>query len=203
MSKINVMLIEDHNVFREGLKKLIEMEENMTVIAEAGTYKETLETINEKVDVTLLDINLPDGDGLELCSLIKEKYPHIKHVALTTYDDAIFIKKAMDSGVNGFVPKYAFFDEIKDAITMTYRGSSYIYPGLTDTLLNMSKPGLSDSELKILQLLSTGKTQKEIAEQMFISLSTLRRRIRSILNKLEVGTLEEALASAIKKGLIH
>lgn len=203
MEVIKVMLIEDHNVFREGLKKLIDMEENMRVVAEAGTYQQALDTINPTVDVILLDINLPDGDGLELCSIFKIKYPHIKHVALTTYDDAVFIKKAMDFGVNGFVPKYAFFDEIKAAITMTHRGSSYIHPGLTDTLLGLSKPSLSDSELKILQLLSQGKNQREVAELMFISLSTLRRRIRSVLSKLEVSTVEEALTTAIKKGLIH
>lgn len=203
MNKIMVMLIEDHNVFREGLKKLIDMEENMSVVAEAGTFQEALQNISEKVNVILLDINLPDGDGLELCSIFKQKYPHIKHVALTTYDDAVFIRKAMESGVNGFVPKYAFFDEIKSAILMTYRGNSYLYPGLTDTLLKFSEPGLTDSELDILQLLSSGKNQKEIAEQLFISLSTLRRRIRSVMRKLGVSTVEEALANAIKKGLIH
>lgn len=203
MNKINVMLIEDHNVFREGLKKLIDMEENMCVTTEAGTFKEALENINDNVNVVLLDINLPDGDGLELCSIFKKKFPNIKHVALTTYDDAAFIKKAMEMGVNGFVPKYAFFDEIKSAILMTSRGNSYLYPGLTDTLLKFSEPGLTDSELDILQLLSSGKNQKEIAEQLFISLSTLRRRIRSALRKLGVSTVEEALTTAIKKGLIH
>lgn len=204
MKKINVMLIEDHNVFREGLKKLIELEANMSVVAEANTYQEALQNISEDVDVILLDINLPDGDGLELCTKFKKQYPHIKHVALTTYDDVIFIKKAMDCGVNGFVPKYAFFDEIKSAILMTYSGRSYLYPGLsTDTLLNLSEPGLSKSELSILQLLASGKNQKEIADQLFISLSTFRRRIKSIFTKLEVNTVEEALAVAIKKGLIH
>ncbi|MEG6615038.1 response regulator transcription factor [Peptococcaceae bacterium 1198_IL3148] len=203
MNKIMVMLIEDHNVFREGLKKLIDLEENMSVIAEAGTFQEALKNVSEQVDVILLDINLPDGDGLELCSIFKQKYPGIKHVALTTYDDAVFIKKAMDSGVKGFIPKYAFFDEIKRAIITTYQGNSYLHPGLTDALLNYSEPGLTDAELEILQLLSSGKTQKEIAEQMFISLSTLRRRIRSILSKLNVSTVEEALTAAIKKGLIH
>lgn len=203
MEKIRVMLVEDHNVFREGLKKLIDMEDNMTVVAEAGTYQQALAMVSPDVDVILLDINLPDGDGLDLCTVFRTKYPQIKHVALTTYDDAVFIKKAMDCGVNGFVPKYAFFDEIKAAINMTHRGSSYIHPGLTDTLLGLSKPSLSDSELSILKLLSQGITQKEVAEQMFISLSTLRRRVRSILSKLEVSTLEEALTTAIKKGLIH
>lgn len=203
MNKIMVMLIEDHNVFREGLKKLIDMEENMSVIAEAGTFQEALNNVSEKVNVILLDINLPDGDGLELCSVFRKKYPHIKHVALTTYDDAVFIKKAMESGVKGFVPKYAFFDEIKSAIITTYQGNSYLHPGLTDTLLNFSEPGLTDSELEILQQLSSGKNQKEIAELLFISLSTLRRRIRSVLSKLGVNTVEEALTKAIKKGLIH
>ncbi|MBM7854871.1 DNA-binding NarL/FixJ family response regulator [Desulfohalotomaculum tongense] len=204
MEKIKVMLIEDHNVFREGLKKLIDLEENMAVVAEANTYQQALQNINDNVDVTLLDINLPDGDGLDLCTKFKKQYPHIKHVALTTYDDAIFIKKAMECGVDGFVPKHAFFDEIKAAILMTYKGRSYLYPGLsTDTIIHLSEPGLTESELNILQLLASGKNQKEIAGQLYISLSTFRRRVKSIFKKLKVGTIEEALTVAIKKGLIH
>lgn len=203
MNKIRVMLIEDHNVFREGLKKLIDLEENMTVVAEAGSCQEAMQKINGEIDVVLLDIGLPDGDGLELCAMIKEKYPEIKHVALTTYDDAILIKKAMDCCVNGFVPKYAFFDEIKWAVMMTSKGKTYMYPGLsTDTLLNLSDPGMSGLELSILKLLAEGKNQKEIADSLFISLSTFRRRLNSIFSKLKVSTVEEALTAAVKKGLI-
>ncbi|MFZ5649314.1 MAG: response regulator [Bacillota bacterium] len=197
------MLVEDHNVFRQGLKKLIELEENMTVVAEAGTFQEAIDRANGEVDVLLLDIGLPDGDGLELCARIKEKHPGISFVALTTYDDAIFIKKAMESCVSGFVPKYAFFEEIRSAIIMTHRGGTYIYPGLgTDKLLNLSDPGLSEVEINILQLLSSGKNQKEIADQLFISLSTFRRRLNGICSKLKVSTVEEALTVAAKKGLI-
>lgn len=203
MSKIKVMLIEDHNVFREGLKKLLELEENISVIAEAGSCKEALEKVSSDVDVILLDIGLPDGDGLDASIDINKLYPHIKHVALTTYDDAIFIKKAMECGVKGFVPKYAFFDEIKSAVVMTYNGRTYLYPGLnTNTLLNLSDPGLSDKEIQILQLLASGQNQKEIAGVLFMSLSTFRRRLRDIFSKLEVNSIEEALTVAVKKGLV-
>lgn len=203
MEKIKIMLIEDHNVFREGMKKLIELEENMTVVSEAGSFHEALQMVTSNVDVILLDIGLPDGDGLELCSRIKEKHPSVKCVALTTYDDAIFIKKAMECCVNGFVPKYAFFDEIRSAIIMTHRGGSYIYPGLgAEKLFTLSDPGLSDTELNILQFLASGKNQREIADQLFISLSTFRRRLNGICSKLKVSTVEEALTLAAKKGLI-
>lgn len=203
MHKIRIMLIEDHNVFREGLKKLIELEEGMMVAAEAGSYKEALEKVSGEIDVILLDINLPDGDGLDLCAIIKHKFPLIKHVALTTYDDGVFIKKALECCVNGFVPKYAFFDEIRSAILMTHRGGTYIYPGLsTNTLLNLSDSGFSQLELNMLQFLAEGKNQKEIADQLFISLSTFRRRLNGICSKLKVNTVEESLTVAVKKGLI-
>lgn len=203
MIKIKIMLIEDHNVFREGLKKLIELEENMTVLAEAESCREALQRISGEIDVVLMDIGLPDGDGLELCSKIKEKYPEVRHVALTTYDDAIFIKRAMERCINGFVPKYAFFEDIRSAILMTYRGGTYIYPGLsTDTLFNLSEPGLTEMESKILQLLSAGKNQKEIADSLFISLSTFRRRLNGIYKILKVNTVEEALTAAVKKRII-
>ncbi|MFZ5648083.1 MAG: response regulator [Bacillota bacterium] len=203
MNEIKIMLIEDHNVFRQGLKKLLELEDNMTVVEEAGTFSEALQKVNDGIDVVILDIGLPDGDGLDLCSRIKEKHPGIKFVALTTYDDVVYIKKAMECCVNGFVPKYAFYEEIKSAILMTSKGGSYIYPGLgAEKLLNLSEPGLSDLEINILQLTASGKNQKEIADQLFISLSTFRRRLNGICAKLKVSTVEEALTLAAKKGFI-
>lgn len=197
------MLVEDHNVFREGLKKLLELEENIKVVAEAGSCQEAMSKLSRDIDVILMDIGLPDGDGLDLVSVIKKQYPNIKHVALTTYDDPIFIKKAMECGVRGFVPKYAFFDEIKAAILMTHRGGSYLYPGLNaDTLLNLADSGLSDKDIQLLQLLTSGRSQKEIATELFISLSTFRRRLREIFSKLNVHSVEEALTVAARKGII-
>lgn len=203
MSKIKIMLIEDHNVFREGLKKLLELEDNMQVVAEAGSCAEALAGLSADIDIILLDIGLPDGDGLELVGKIKQSHPHIKHVVLTTYDDPVFIKKAIECGVKGFVPKYAFFEEIKAAVLMTHKGGSYLYPGLsTDFLLHYSDTGLTDKEIQLLQLLARGKNQREIAAELYISLSTFRRRLRGILVKLNVQSVEEALTVAVKKGII-
>ncbi|WP_018084341.1 response regulator transcription factor [Desulfurispora thermophila] len=203
MSKIKIMLIEDHNVFREGLKKLLELEDNMQVVAEAGSCAEALAGLSADIDIILLDIGLPDGDGLELVGKIKQSHPHIKHVVLTTYDDPVFIKKAIECGVKGFVPKYAFFEEIKAAVLMTHKGGSYLYPGLSaDFLLHYSDTGLTDKEIQLLQLLARGKNQREIAAELYISLSTFRRRLRGILVKLNVQSVEEALTVAVKKGII-
>lgn len=203
MNKIKTMLVEDHNVFREGLKKLLELEENIEVVAEAGSCQEAMSKLSSDIDVILMDIGLPDGDGLDLVSVIKKEYPDIKHVVLTTYDDPIFIKKAMECGVRGFVPKYAFFDEIKAAILMTYKGGSYLYPGLAaDTLLTLGDSGLSDKDIQLLQLLTSGRSQKEIASELFISLSTFRRRLKDIFSKLNVHSVEEALTVAARKGII-
>lgn len=203
MAKIKIMLIEDHNVFRQGLKQLLELESNMSVVAEAGSCQEAMDKLNHDINVILLDIGLPDGDGLDLAVKIIKKYPGIKHVALTTYDDPVFIRKAMECGVKGFVPKYAFFDEIKSAILMTSRGGSYLYPGLnTETLLHLSESGLSEKEISILTLLASGKNQKEIASELYMSLSTFRRRLRDIFSKLNVHSVEEALTVAVKRGII-
>ncbi|NHM26533.1 response regulator transcription factor [Desulfofundulus sp. TPOSR] len=204
MKKVGIMLVEDHNVFREGLKKLLDMEENMHVVAEADSFAQALQNINQDVDIVLLDIGLPDGDGLDLCTRLAELYPRVKFVALTTYDDVTFIRKAMERGIHGFVPKYAFFDEIKSAINMVYKGGTYLYPGLqAELLLKPVTPGLSDLETSILQLIARGEGQKEVAAKLYISLSTLRRRIRGICTKLGVKTLEEALAVAAKRGLVR
>lgn len=204
MEKIGIMLVEDHNVFREGIKRLIDMEENMRVVAEADSLARALQNFTREVDIILLDIGLPDGDGLGIIARISQSCPKVKFVALTTYDDVSFVRKAMERGVHGFVPKYAFFDEIKSAINMVYKGGTYIYPGLqADWLLKPFSPGLSEIEFKILELIAMGENQKEIASKLYISLSTLRRKIRGICTRLGVRTLEEALAAAARKGLLR
>lgn len=204
MEKIKIMLVEDHNIVREGLKRLIEMEPGMTVVAEAGSCRETMENIRDDIDIILLDIKLPDGDGLELCKEITKRLPRVKYIALTTYDDPMFVKKAMEHGVHGFIPKHASFNEIKSAITITLKNGRYLYPGLdTDKLFNLSQTGLNDMEIQILQLIAQGENQKSAADKLFISLSTLRRRIKGICTKLGVKTIEEALTTAAKKGLIE
>jgi len=204
VKKIGIMLVEDHNVFREGLKKLIDMEENMQVVAEADSCATALQNMDPHVDIVLLDIGLPDGDGLDLCGRMVQSHPHVKFVALTTYDDVTFIRKAMERGVHGFVPKYAFFDEIRSAINMVYKGGTYLYPGLqAELLLKPDSPVLTDQETSILQLIARGEDQKEVAAKLYISLSTLRRRIRGICTKLGVKTLEEALAAAARRGLVR
>lgn len=204
MRKIKIMLVEDHNILREGLKRLIDMEEKIMVVAEAGTCSEALQNLREDTDIILLDIKLPDGDGLDLCHEIKKRVPAVRFIALTTYDDALFIKKALESGVHGFIPKYASFDEIKSAVTITMRDGRYLYPGLdTEALMNLSGTGLTDTEIKILQMIAGGESQKTVAAQLYMSISTLRRRIKGICTKLGVETIEEALASAVKKGLIE
>lgn len=204
MEKIGIMLVEDHNIFREGLKKLIDMEENMQVVAEANSLEQSLKKVNQLVDIVLLDIGLPDGDGLDLCSSITGLFPQIKFVALTTYDDVTFVRKALERGVQGFVPKYAFFEEIKSAINMVSKGGTYLYPGLqAEWLLKPSTTALSNLETDILELIASGESQKDAAAKLYISLSTLRRRISGICTKLGVKTLEEALATAARKGLLR
>jgi DNA-binding NarL/FixJ family response regulator len=204
MSKIKIMLIEDHNILREGLRRLIEIEENITVVAEAGSCAEAMKNLKEDTDIILLDIKLPDGDGLELCGAIKKRSPGVRFIALTTYDDPLFIKKALESGVHGFIPKYASFDEIKSAITITMRDGRYLYPGLkVEVLMNLSETGLTEMEIRILQMIAGGESQKTVAAALFMSMSTLRRRIKGLCTKLGVETVEEALASAVKKGLIE
>lgn len=204
MGKINIMLVEDHNIVRQGLKRLIEMEEGLSVTAEAGTCAEAMEKLNDNVDVVLLDIKLPDGDGLELCRVMSKSNPRLKFIALTTYDDAYFIRKALDCGVHGFIPKYASFEEIKSAIDITVRNGHYLYPGLgLEVIMKLPQTGFTDVETRVLQMIAAGETQKDVAASLFMSLSTLRRRIKGICTKLGVETVEEALAAAVKKGLIE
>ncbi|KUK41059.1 MAG: Two component transcriptional regulator, LuxR family [Clostridia bacterium 62_21] len=203
MNPIRIMLVEDHQVVREGLRRLIELEDGMTVVAEAGTLEEAVQNLRDDIDLVLLDIGLPDGDGLELPRKIGDRRPGLRYLALTTYDDPLFVMKAVEHGVNGFIPKYASFDDIKSAINIVMKTGRYLYPGLgSEVFFGRHGPGLTEEELQILQLLATGQNQKDVAGRLYISLSTLRRRIQGICTKLGVKTIEGALALAARKGLI-
>ncbi|MGQ9825853.1 MAG: response regulator [Desulfotomaculales bacterium] len=201
---IKIMLVEKDNLYREGLAKLLETDDRFRVVAQAGTMRQALQNISPEVDILLLDTGLPDGDGLDLCAFLKDACPSVKIIILAAYDDVTFIRRAAERGVKGFVPKYAFFEDVRSAITMVFRGGAYLYPGLQANLLwKPLEPALTEAEVNILQFLARGESQKEVAEKLFVSISTLRRRIKGICAKLGAASLEEALVAAARRGLVR
>ncbi|MEW6189662.1 MAG: response regulator transcription factor [Actinomycetota bacterium] len=217
MEKIRVLIVDDHTVFRQGLCKLLEAEEDICVIGEASDGSEAIEMVkNLGPDIVLMDIEMPNVDGIKATTEIKEMYPNTEVVALTAYEDDEHLFKAIRAGSTGYISKHSSADEIVEAIKTVSRGESMITPSLSRRILKkftslskMSKShrdllwsDLTKREIEILKLLCEGKTNSQIAEILFISERTVKNHIYNIYQKLQCNTRTEAMLKGIKLGLL-
>lgn len=209
---INVMITDDHSMIREGLKQLLELEGEFKVIAEAADGIECinkLETV--RPDVLLLDINMPNMNGLEVLQKLKEMKIKMKVLILTIHSEVEYLLKAVDIGVSGYILKDSESAELKKAITTVVNGENYIQPSLIP-LLNAKMidrdsdtikiESLTKRELEVLKNLSYGMYNKEIAEKLDISERTVKNHISNIFKKLEVTDRTQAAVFAIRNNLI-
>lgn len=210
---IKVMITDDHSMIREGLKQLLELEEDFKVVAEACDGVECLEKLEEVTpDVLLLDINMPNMNGLEVLQQMKEKkMKKVKVLVLTVHSEVEYLLRAVDIGVNGYLLKDSESAELKKAIVSVMQGENYIQPSLIPVLnskmIDRDKDGLKiDSltrrELEVLKLLSIGMYNKEVAENLDISERTVKNHVSNIFKKLEVTDRTQAAVFAIRNNLI-
>ena len=209
---INVMIADDHSMIREGLKQLLELEGDFKVIAEACDGVECLnklETVTQ--DILLLDINMPNMNGLEVLQKMKEKRMKIKVLVLTIHSEVEYLLKAVDIGVNGYLLKDSESAELKKAILAVVNGDNYIQPSLIPVLNSkmidrdkdvMKIESLTRRELEVLKNLSIGMYNKEIAEKLDISERTVKNHISNIFKKIEVTDRTQAAVFAIRNNLI-
>ena len=209
---INVMIADDHSMIREGLKQLLELEGDFKVIAEACDGVECLNKLETVTpDVLLLDINMPNMNGLEVLQKMKEKRMKIKVLVLTIHSEVEYLLKAVDIGVNGYLLKDSESAELKKAILAVVNGDNYIQPSLIPVLNSkmidrdkdvMKIESLTRRELEVLKNLSIGMYNKEIAEKLDISERTVKNRISNIFKKIEVTDRTQAAVFAIRNNLI-
>ena len=209
---INVMIADDHSMIREGLKQLLELEGDFKVIAEACDGVECLNKLETVTpDVLLLDINMPNMNGLEVLQKMKEKRMKIKVLVLTIHSEVEYLLKAVDIGVNGYLLKDSESAELKKAILAVVNGDNYIQPSLIPVLNSkmidrdkdvMKIESLTRRELEVLKNLSIGMYNKEIAEKLDISERTVKNHISNIFKKLEVNDRTQAAVFAIRNNLI-
>ena len=210
---INVMIADDHSMIREGLKQLLELEGNFKVIAEACDGVECLNKLETVTpDVLLLDINMPNMNGLEVLQKMKEKRMKIKVLVLTIHSEVEYLLKAVDIGVNGYLLKDSESAELKKAILAVVNGDNYIQPSLIPVLNSkmidrdkdvMKIESLTRRELEVLKNLSIGMYNKEIAEKLDISERTVKNHISNIFKKIEVTDRTQAAVFAIRNNLIN
>ena len=218
MSKVRVLIADDHQVVREGLSAILKTKKDLDVVGVAKDGIEAVEKTRQLLpDVVLMDISMPRMNGVEATREIKRENPHIGVVVLTMYAEEEYIFDLVKSGATGYLLKDADSDEIVKAIHAIAEGESLIHPSVASKILNEfsllaegkgRKPGrmehdLTDREITVLQLVSEGKTNKEIANVLNLSEKTVKNHVRNIFHKLHVYDRTQAAIHAIRKGLIE
>lgn len=210
---INVMITDDHSMIREGLKQLLELEGEFEVIEEACDGVECIEKLKKCTpDVLLLDINMPNMNGLEVLQKIKELKIKVKVLVLTVHNEVEYLLKAVDIGVNGYLLKDSESAELKKAILSVVNGEDYIQPSLIPVLnakmIDRNKDNeklekLTKRELQVLKLLSIGKLNRQVAEELDISERTVKNHVSNIFKKIDVKDRTQAAVFAIRNNLIN
>jgi DNA-binding NarL/FixJ family response regulator len=207
---IRILVADDHPVVREGLVAILSTQPDFEVVGEAGTGSQTVrqaETLHP--DVILLDLEMPEMDGVEALRLIRLSQPGTQSIVFTAFDTDERILAAVRAGAKGYLLKGAPREEIFKAIRVASQGGSLLQPVVASRLLHQmaeppaSPPTFTRRELEVLHLLAEGKTNKEIAAALVITARTVKFHISSILRKLEATNRTEALASAARLGLIE
>ena len=209
---IKIMLVDDHNLIREGIKQLLEFNDDMKVVAEYSNGQDCILHINdEPIDLLILDINMPVLNGIETLAQLRKMKCNMKVLLLTVHNEVEYILKGTEVGANGYILKDAGFDELKSAIYSIMNGEDYIQPKLIPALNNylVKKDNdnevlnsLTKRELEVLKLLSVGSFNKDIAETLGISERTVKNHISNIFKKINVSDRTQAAVFAIKNNII-
>ena len=209
MPTICVLLVDDHQVVREGLKRMLELEEDIRVVGEAANGEEGI-TQAELLspDVILMDIRMPGMDGIAATRQLKEKIPDIKVIMLTLYDSDL-VMKAIEAGAVGYILKDAKREQLVQAIHDAYEGYLPLSPSLTRELITklgdlsqVSRDLLSERQREILRLSAAGLVRKEVAAKLYVSEATVKKELTDIFNKLGVSDQAQAVSEAMKRRLI-
>ena len=213
---VRVLIVDDHGIVRSGLRALLQPEPDMAIVGEAGGVKEAVRKAAElKPDVVLMDVNLPDGSGIEATRLIKQTCPDTQVLILTIFDDQETVMKAVQAGAIGYVLKDIPPEYLIRAIRSVHADGTMINPTIARKMVERlavterdaflagfrKGPGLTEREVEVLRELSNGLSDKEIALKLYLSEPTIKSHLRSIYQKLRVRNRAQAAAYAVKNGL--
>ncbi|HPA36603.1 MAG TPA: response regulator transcription factor [Chitinophagales bacterium] len=218
MQNINVFVVDDHQIFLDGIVSLLDDEPNIRITGTAHNGKQALERLkNVSADVVLMDINMPEMDGIEATKKLKISHPDIKVLMLTMHSEPRFIKECLEIGAKGYVMKNISKDDLLKAIETVYQDKSYLDQDSQEKLFNSISGGseeeddrnydelaaqITQRELEILQLIALGLTSQDIANKLFISKNTVETHRKNMLAKLNVNNTAALLKIAYKKGLV-
>ncbi|NLF13924.1 MAG: response regulator transcription factor [Anaerolineaceae bacterium] len=213
MAAIRVLIVDDHVVVRRGLRSMLSGAQDVEVVGEAGNADEAMERAKEmQPDIVLLDIRMPGMDGLRVLHLLGEQLPQVKTIILTNYDEEQFLLEAFRAGAYGYLLKNVGRELLLDALRKAHEGKRQLSPDLVDNLLRqfadlgqkqtMDQFGLSDTEVGLLSIIAEGATNREIAERLYWSETTVKRKLSDVFAKLGASDRAQAVAIAMRHGLI-
>jgi len=210
---ITILLADDHKITREGLRSLIDKQGDMEVVAEAEDGRTTVSLVRELLpDVVIMDVSMPDLNGMEATRQITGELSNVKVIALSMHSDELFVTEMLKNGASGYLLKDCAFEELEHAIRAVVAGQRYLSPFISEVVVNvylqsLSKTGfsgsgvLTDREREVLQLMAEGKSTKQIALKLHISIKTVETHRRQIMDKLDIHSVAELTKYAIRKGL--
>lgn len=229
LRKTRILIIDDHQLYREGIKKILEFEKSFEVVGEGTDGNEAVELVERyQPDVVIMDINMPDVNGVEATKQLIEQRPETRVIVLSIHDDENYVTHALKTGACGYLLKEMDVDSLIEAVKVVAEGGSYIHPKVTHNLVkefrrlaeNASKSQvdrgaaplyevrrpyhlLTRRECEVLQLLAEGKSNKMIGETLYISEKTVKNHVSNILQKMNCNDRTQAVVEAIKKGWVE
>ncbi|MBU2548200.1 MAG: response regulator transcription factor [Proteobacteria bacterium] len=209
---VKIILTDDHKIVREGLRTLLENEPGMEVVGEAESGRIAVQLARKlKPDVVIMDVSMPDLNGIEATAQILHEHADIKIIALSMYSDKRFVSGILKAGASGYLLKDCAFEELVTAIRAAVAGQTFLSPGITGQVIHDYIRRLSESddssslltsrEREVLQMLAEGKTTKQMAEQLNLSVKTVETHRRQIMDKLDLRSVAELTKYAIREGL--
>ncbi len=210
---IRVVLVDDHHIMRKGLKSLLEKNSDISVVGEAGNGREALGRIRKTdSDAVIMDVSMPDMNGIEATRQIKDEFPCIKVIALSMHSDKLFVEGMLKAGVSGYLLKDCLVEDLANAIYTVIKGEIYLSPKIAATVVktylhqlannnDCEQAILTPRERETLQLIAEGRDTKQIASRLHVSTKTVETHRRKIMEKLDLHSIAELTKYAIREGL--
>jgi DNA-binding NarL/FixJ family response regulator len=203
--QIRILSVDDHPLMREGIARIIHDEPQMTLVAQAATGAEAIRQFREhRPDVTLLDLRLPDMSGIDVLIALRAEFCDARVLVLTTATGDVEIQRALKAGARGYILKSMSPPEMTEAIRHVYHGKKYVPPEVAAQVAeHMGEPELTARELEVLRHLAGGNRNRDIGDLLFVSEETIKAHVKNIMEKLGASDRTEAIAIAVRRGIMH